>query len=79
MLPTGKRKPTFGKDNTHPPLLPVAGISMKSLKHAASVSNEITRTPKSNDTHNFKSRLSKNNSVISDLTPGENRNHTQPS
>jgi hypothetical protein len=79
MLPAGKRKPTFGKDNTHPPLSPVRRISMKSIKYAASVSNENTRTPKSNYSHNFKSGLSKNNSVKGDLTPGENRNHTRRS
>ena len=77
MLPASKRKSTFAQDSACPPLPPVGGISLKSLKHSVSVSNDVT--PKSVHSRNLKSSLSQMNSVTGDSTPRENKDHTQRS
>ena len=79
MLPAGKRKSTLVKEGAYPPLPLLAGVSLKSLKHSTTVSNEITITPKSTESRKFKSGLSINNSVIGESTPDENKNRTQRS
>jgi hypothetical protein len=77
MLPAGKRKSTFAKEGAYPPLWPVAGISLKSLKHSASVSNDII--PNSVHSGNFKSGLSQMNSFKGDSNLDENKGHSQRS
>jgi serine/threonine protein kinase len=77
MLPVGKRKSTFAKEGAYPALWPVAGISLKSLKHSASIFNDIT--PNSVHSGNFKSGLSQINSVKGVSNLDENKGNSQRS
>lgn len=77
MLPAGKRKSTFAKEGAYPGLWPFAGITLKSLKHFASVSNDIT--PNSVHSANFKSGQSPMNSVKGESNQDKNKGNSQRS
>jgi hypothetical protein len=77
MLPAGKRKSTFAKEGAYPALWPVGGISLKSLKHFANLSNDIT--PNSVHSGNFKLGLSQMNPIKGDSNLDENKGNSQRS